>query len=81
MWEKIIFKGGGGHPIFLEILTQPMGKLFRGFVESETSGVVPRPNMAAGNGRIRKLLETRIVGALRIDLGLLSIRVLCFFEI
>ena len=55
-----------------------MSKLLRGFLDSETPR---RPNMAAGNGRIRKLLETRIAEALRIDLGLLSIRVLCFSKL
>ena len=76
---------------FLEILisskrfgrqAQPMSKLFRGFLESQTpgAGVVPRPNMVTENCHLPKLVQTGIVGALRIDLGLLFIRIL-FFEI
>ena len=57
-----------------------MAGLFRGFFESRThsTGVVPRPNVAAENGRLSGLVEAGIVSALRMDLGLLSIRVLCF---
>ena len=42
------------------------------------AGVAPRPNMGAQNGNIWKSTKTGIASALRIDLGLLSIRVVYF---
>ena len=39
------------------------------------------PNIAAENDHLSKLVQTGIVGALRIDLGLLSIKVLCFSKL
>ena len=45
--------------------------------------MVPCPNTTAENGHLSKLIQTGIVhvGTLRIDLGLLSIRVLCFSKL
>ena len=56
------------------------GSTFGGVFESRPigAGVAPRPNMGAQNSHLSKLVKTGIAGVLRIDLGLLSIRVLCF---
>ena len=68
-----------------ELVVGPSGptyeQTFPGVFESPRppgAGVVPRPIIAAENGHLSKVIQTGIVGALRIDLGLLSIRVLCF---
>ena len=45
------------------------------------SGVVSHPIMAAANSHPSKLVQTGIVSALWIDLGLLSIRILCFSKL
>ena len=57
-----------------------MGQTFRGFRGPRPlgAGVAACPNMGAQNIQLTELLKTMIVGALWIDLGLLSIRVLCF---
>ena len=57
-----------------------MGKLFRGFLKSQT----PRrrrgatPKYGRRKCHLSKFVQTGIVSALQINLGLLSIRVLCF---
>ena len=58
-----------------------MGQPLEGFLASQSprpigAGVVPCPNMGAQDSHICKLVKTGIAGALQIDLGLLSIRVL-----
>ena len=62
-----------------------MSKLFWGFFNPRPpgAGVVPRPNIAAENCHLSKLVKTGIVVALRIDLGLLTLEYqgTLFFEI
>ena len=52
-----------------------MGQLFLGFFKVPGA----TPDMGAENWNFLKLLKTMIVGALWFRLGLLSIRILCFF--